>query len=386
MRTALTIAMTTLTLGLNSQPILGQILAGGTPVLEKIHMVDALSGWAIFTDYRFPAIAVLLTTDGGTHWRDVTPPNSSGQRVAALNVTVLSSLVAWVTRVITNSTTLNYTSEILRTADGGRTWKSAAIPAPSVTSISFINPREGWLIAFLVAATGANESADIYRSTDGGETWIRVTWSSGLPYGVKRSITFLNSATGWITVLDPRGNQPFLYVTRDGGRHWQPQSMPLPPELTPRWEAWPEPPKFFSARDGSIPVRYDIRNDSGERTASVIVLYATHDGGTTWTYTTPLKVNAAEAVYQAVADVNHAWVINGGALQATSDGGQRWTATSGNPLLGTDVKQIQFISPEVGWAVRNARVFPAPPTPPFLLKTLNGGRTWAPVTYTISGQ
>ncbi len=209
MRATWAIVIATLTLGLVSRPTHGQILQNGASVLEKIHMVDAQSGWAIFNDYRLPAIAVLVTTDGGTHWRDVTPPNSSGQRVAALDVAALSSPVAWVTRIITNSTTLNYTSEILRTADGGRTWKSAAIPAPSVTWITFINPREGWLIAFLVAALGANEFADIYRSTDGGETWSKAAMSSGLPYGVKRSITFLNSAAGWITVLDPTGNQPY---------------------------------------------------------------------------------------------------------------------------------------------------------------------------------
>ncbi len=123
MQTALAIVMTTLMLGLNSQPILGQLLANGAPVLEKVHMIDAHSGWAIFYDYRLPAIAVLVTTDGGTRWRDITPANPSGQRVAGLNPTVLSPLVAWVTRLLANDTTLNYTSEILRTADGGRTWR-----------------------------------------------------------------------------------------------------------------------------------------------------------------------------------------------------------------------------------------------------------------------
>jgi photosystem II stability/assembly factor-like uncharacterized protein len=316
---------------------------------------------------------LLRTTSGGIQWTDVTPVDSSGHKIDGPYFHAFNSRIAWVEKV-----SLAAITEIFRTIDGGRTWKSAAVPAPSVTSISFINPREGWLIAFLVAALGANESADIYRSTDGGATWMKVAWSPGLPYGVKRSISFLNSATGWITVLDPRGNRPYLYVTHDGGRTWRSQDMPLPRELTPRWEARPEPPKFFSSRNGSISVHYDILNDSGERTRSVIVLYATHDGGTTWTYTASLQVNASEAVYQAVADMNHAWVLNGGVLHTTSDGGQRWVAILANPLLAVDAKQLDFISPQTGWAIR--RTFP------FLLKTLDGGRTWAPVAYAVLSQ
>ncbi len=276
MRATWAIVIATLTLGLVSRPMHGQTQAADAPPPETIHMVDAQSGWATLRDYHSGVSILARTASGGIQWEDVTPVDSTGHRIEIPYFHAFNSRFAWVEKV-----SLATTTEIFRTIDGGRTWKSAAIPAPSVTSISFINPREGWLIAFLVAALGANEFADIYRSTDGGETWSKVAMSSGLPYGVKRSITFLNSATGWITVLDPSGNQPYLYVTRDGGRTWRPQKMPLLRELTPRWEAWPEPPKFFSAREGSIAVRYDILSDAGERTGSVIVLYTTHDG---WRY------------------------------------------------------------------------------------------------------
>jgi photosystem II stability/assembly factor-like uncharacterized protein len=371
MRTALVIVVLTFTLGLASRPIHGQTPAVDTPPPESIDMLDTQSGWARLLDYRSGVSMLLRTTSGGTHWEDVTPIDSSGHRIDVAYFHAFNSRIAWVMKA-----PLAATTEIFRTTDGGRTWKSAAIPASSVTSITFINASEGWLIAFLAAATGANESADIYRSTDGGKIWIRVAWSAGLPYGVKRGITFLNSATGWITVLDPRGNRPYLYLTRDGGSTWQPQKMRLPRELTPRWEAQPEPPKFFSARDGSIPVRYDILNGSGERTGSVIVLYATHDGGTTWMYTAPLQVNTLEAVHLAAADVNHAWILNGDVLHTTTDGGHLWMPIPSNLLFAGDVKQLDFISPQIGWAI--GRTFP------FLVKTVDGGRTWAPVTYAIT--
>jgi photosystem II stability/assembly factor-like uncharacterized protein len=212
MRTALIIVVLTFTLGLASRPIHGQMPAVDTPPPESIDMLDTQSGWARLLDYRSGVSMLLLTTSGGTQWEDVTPIDSSGHRIDVAYFHAFNSRIAWVEKA-----PLAATTEIFRTTDGGRTWKSAAIPASSVTSITFINASEGWLIAFLAAATGANESADIYRSTDGGKIWIRVAWSAGLPYGVKRSITFLNSATGWITVLDPKGNRPYLYLTRDGG-------------------------------------------------------------------------------------------------------------------------------------------------------------------------
>jgi photosystem II stability/assembly factor-like uncharacterized protein len=394
MRTALAIAITTLTLGINSPPMYGQILANGAPVLEKIDMVDAQSGWAIFNDYRLPTMGVLATTDGGTRWRDVTPPRSTGQRVAGLNVTVLSSIVAWVVRVLANDATFHYTSEILRTADGGRTWRSAAVPPPAglpdiggVSSISFINPREGWLLASLGAAAGSEEVA-IYHSTDRGEKWIEVarsapySASSGLPFGGdKDAITFLNPTTGWITGLILTPDELMLYATHDGGRTWQRQPMPLPKGFAPHWTAYAKPPKFFTARDGILPVYYTVR-DAGQETM-IVAFYLTHDGGTTWTYALG-PVSTWSVATHAVADMNHAWVRRGNVLYATTDGGRHWTTILRSSLL-LDVAQLDFISPEVGWAVgAGARVGLDPPTSPFLLKTLDGGRTWSPVTYTFT--
>jgi photosystem II stability/assembly factor-like uncharacterized protein len=250
---------------------------------------------------------------------------------------------------------------------------------------------------------GGNVEVNIYRSTDGGETWIRVASAciqsspickntpdnenSGLPlHGNKVDITFLSTTTGWVTGT-------ILYVTHDSGRTWREQKLPLPTTVTSSWEGEYSPPTFFTAKDGIMPVFYV----SGQSTSSatLAVFYATDDGGTTWRHTVPVSITKGYLNCwhytcpryrpSSFADMSHGWMTDGGALYMTNDGGRQWPAVR-LPLFG-DVKQLDFTSPEVGWAVRITAAYGGgKPTFPFLLKTLDGGRTWSPVTYTISRQ
>lgn len=376
MRTTLAIAMATLTLtlGLTSRPMNGQIRVGDPPTLETIRMVDPQVGWAV-ADLRNVS-GLLRTTDGGINWRDVTPTSPEGHKIGIGQTTVLSHDVAWVSRVGTFGSN---TTEIFRTIDGGRTWKSTTVQALEITSISFINPREGWLLASLGAAA-VKESVEIYRSTNGGETWMKVAGvmpydpDSGLPlHGDKSTIAFADPKTGWITGIDLQANSIYLYVTTDGGRTWRKQNVPLPNGLTPRWEGFAHPPRFFTGQSGTLPISF-VLLDNSRREKGVVVFYVTHDGGKTWMLTGPVSFNASEVVLQAVADMEHAWVKNEGVLYSTNNGGRRWMAVHLSSLFG-DVTQLDFVSPQVGWAIRRKY--------PFLLKTLDGGRTWTALKYTI---
>jgi photosystem II stability/assembly factor-like uncharacterized protein len=377
MRVTPVIAMATLALGLVPRPMLAQGRVD-IPALESIHMFDALIGWAVTHDqnasFGSPTNGLVRTTDGGTNWRDVTPQTRF--YLNANSVDVLTSLFAWVGQ--------------FRTVDGGRTWKQT--PTPLARSIHFINPRDGWLLAFQ-GANNRSVETDVYRSTDGGESWVRVASSrfgaadkTDLPdvVGGDPHITFLNTTTGWITRSDPVDlfEWKYLHVTRDGGRTWTQQRLPLPSQLTSSWGSGILPPKFFTTQDGTLPVFY-TNLVSDHPIASFAVIYVTRDGGTTWKYSTPVSVanqtrridNYGRAMWgMNFVDINHGWMSDGSVLYATVDGGRQWMAL--RPASFTDIRQVDFVSTQVGWAVRHA--------PPFLLKTLDGGRTWSPVTYTIS--
>lgn len=385
MRAAIAIALVILIIGPGYRPMPTQAKAGGVPGMESIRMIDALTGWAV--THEPGAERLLHTTNGGMHWTDVTPFNPSGGLIANYHVAVLTSLLAWVSSSDTATGTLTGTTQIFHTVDGGRTWRNVAIPALSATSIHFINPNNGWLLSMEEAGTGmGNEAVNIYRSTDGGATWIKVTSTSagnersGLPLeGGKMAITFLDATTGWVTGGGIVSDQLHLYVTHDGGHTWRQQRIPLPVQVTSPWADHPTPPKFFTARDGILAVGYaygETQNPPSH--VSIVVFYATHDGGTTWAYTTPVPATLTSwDSPPSFADMNHGWATNVNSLYATSDAGHQWTTIRPGPLFA-DVKQLDFMSPRVGWAVRQ--------TFPFLLKTVDGGHTWAPVTYTISRQ
>ncbi len=346
---------------------------GNAPALESIHMIDALTGWAV-TDQP-GANALLYTTDSGGHWRDVTPLRSSGQRVAVVGVAVLNSLTTWVELA---DRTFAPILKIFHTVDGGRTWRSATVPV--LGRIHFVDAHVGWLMHG-VGALGSQE-VDIYRTTDGGETWDRIAGakydneSSGLPFGGNKvAITFRDASTGWVTGATNGNDWLYLYVAHDGGRIWRQQKLPVPSQMTPHWNDWTQPPAFFTARDGVLPVFYSILDASYHSIAMVVVFYVTHDGGTTWKYTTPLPITLGKRLTLSIADIDHGWVTDGRALYLTSDSGRHWTKIE--PTLSfANVKQLGFISPQAGWAVSK--------TYPFLLKTLDGGHRWAPVTYSIS--
>jgi len=357
-------------------------------------MFDALTGWAVEAEgpggnpAKGAEEFIVRTSDGGVHWRDVTPRAPAGYHIGGpgygYKTYWLTSSIAWV-----EAETL-----LFRTLDGGRTWKHAIMP--SYGSIYFVDVRTGWLMSGKIVLTNrtscpCGEEVDIYRSTDGGETWTQVARTrvnderSGLPFaGRKEDITFLNATTGWITGTRERDDASplaYVYVTHDDGHTWRLQELP-PLPLTVPYRADSPTIRFFTAQDGILSRTYAVPNGAYP-VAFGVVFYVTHDGGTTWTPTTPpfaTPLTSSPDISQdyqgsSFADVNHGWVVNyGGTLYVTSDSGRHWTIRSRVPYL--PVGQIEFISPQVGWAVGQDFTY--------VHKTADGGRTWAPVPYTIS--
>ena len=341
--------------------------------LSSIHMLDAQTGWAITERGH-----VIRTTDGGVHWQNVTPqyPSTAGQQKVVAEFFTFA--IAW---IAVSHTAADGTTTVLvfRTVDGGQTWQKTTIPQISpIFQITFVDAQHGWVLSKRVDLASA-EAVNILRTTDGGKTWAVVSSALAastdtpppgqLPFGGdKAGLGFVDTTTGWTTGNFPLYGYVFFYVTHDGGATWNRQTLPFPPDKASTQIAT-RPPRFFTATDGILPVSFVTEN------AASLDLYVTHDGGASWTSTTPV---AASVAISDIIDMDHGWASDGTLLYVTSDGGQNWTKLS--PGGGFQhVTRLDFVSSNIGWAIgaTDSHV-------PTLLKTVDGGRTWTAIPYTIS--
>jgi photosystem II stability/assembly factor-like uncharacterized protein len=340
--------------------------------LSSIYMVDTQTGWAVTDKGR-----IVRTTDGGGHWKNITPnyPSTRGQRKVVADFLMFSN--AW---VAVSDTAADGTStvSVFRTTDG-QTWQQTTIQQTSpIYQLTFVDPLHGWMLSKQADHASA-EAVAILRTTDGGKTWVVVSSALAastdtplpgqLPFGGdKAGLGLLDTMTGWITGNFPLNGYVFFYVTHDGGATWNRQTFPFSPDQASTQVAT-RPPRFFSATDGILPVSFVTQ------AASSLAFYVTHDGGANWQSTTPL---AASATIADFIDMDHGWASDGTLLYMTSDGGHHWTKLSPGANF-KNVSRLNFVSSNIGWAIGSTAN-----NSPSLLKTVDGGQTWTVIPYTIS--
>jgi photosystem II stability/assembly factor-like uncharacterized protein len=233
----------------------------------------------------------------------------------------------------------------------------------------------------------------LFGTIDGGQSWS-ILQSTDAPAGSSAgslplkhftSLSFMDASNGWAAGENARSDGVVqLYVTHDGGATWQQQSAPLPAQgfTGPTVDA--RAPEFFTPQDGILDVASSTANfqpDVAGRPHSGIlgrVIYVTHDGGATWQSGALLPDSQGTVAF---ADADHGWVASGSSrdLWATSDGGRTWTKLPPSQNFKTS-SLLVFISAQTGWATRDDLTHGT-----ILVKTEDGGRTWTQINYSISG-
>lgn len=341
---------------------MGATTGGALLAVRSFLMNDATTGW-ILTEQT-----VLRTTDGGSHWKNVTPAHL---RLSAKSIAVFhNTLLAWIAVPQENRAT----TQLWHTEDGGTTWQSSSLPALFPRDITFVDALHGWLLMSQRDQQDAPaETIQVYRTGDGGKTWAELQTAAALaastdapppghlPYGGQKSgLHFLNATTGWVTGTVVVGGLSWLYVTHDAGATWQQQLLSLPTG-EPSAQMVISRPIFFNAHDGLLPVTF---LDYG------LCIYVSHDGGTTWH---PTSMTSLTPTSTAFADMQRGWITDGSSLLITADGGQQWHKQATSSSF-QHITALSFISSTSGWAVSSQSGNAS-----LLLKTDDGGYTWTPL-------
>jgi photosystem II stability/assembly factor-like uncharacterized protein len=234
-------------------------------------------------------------------------------------VSAVSDRVAW---------TSGSASTVLRTDDGGATWKRITVTTDVVDfrDIDAIGENTAYVLSI-----GNGAASRIYKTTDRGTTWT-LQFQNQDPKAFLDAMTFWDANHG-IVIGDSIDRKFYILITANGGREWARVAPDkLPPALVNEGA--------FAASGTNIAVYSKRFAWIGLGSAERARVLRTTDGGQTWkVFETPIKSNQSSGIFSiAFRDEKHG-VIVGGDYQkerdaidnvaVTNDGGETWTLTKG---------------------------------------------------------
>jgi photosystem II stability/assembly factor-like uncharacterized protein len=338
---------------------------------------------------------ILRTSDGGSHWKDVTPPASVTSGISPANLAspryILDANHLWIVVAPTASVPPSQGSLVpiglvtFRTADGGKSWQRGALLSTPLQeglesfTLYFVDATHGWLLKGTVA------DGVLFATTDGGLHWrlVSTRFDGADPHACAASaMAFASPAFGWLSVECPEGASLVarLLVTHDGGSTWSIESLPLAAN-----ETVSAPPVVFDEQNALLLV------DDGRGGGRVLM---TSDSGVSWR----ARALPGEAQLSVnFVDPKHGWAVAGPSswflktaaglpsepdvplpLYRTDDGGLSWSAVRTSATIDSSqgrVSNLYFVDQKHGFMERVS----ATTGRTLLFKTTDGGHTWASI-------
>lgn len=348
-----------------------RLVAGQPVTITYIRMFDATIGWAIggvagIGDH------VLRTSDGGNTWRDITPPEPAptGDEPGKIAIGFfLDANTAWVTYYYLDLFKVPVAPTVWGTRDGGQTWEPSQplvgdfVELYAPSDLQFVDSQNGWLLVH-VGAGMMHDYVMIFKTTDGGVRWDRVIdpYTDADLQGCDKTGMVFVDAQTGWVTRDCHGVVDGAFVDWTHDGGLTWQSQQLLPPAV-------DPDLFNHAFCGVYsPALFSPQS------GALVVECVRYDG----------DIQSHHRFVYATADAGQTWRSNpfpGGSLQfitanvgwalgrdiyQTQDGGRTWTQIKTVNWDG----QFSFISDRVGWAVARSGDEIA------LVQTTDGGRTW----------
>jgi photosystem II stability/assembly factor-like uncharacterized protein len=216
---------------------------------------------------------------------------------------------------------------VFKTTDGGQTWKKILYVNDRTGAATLaMNPRNPQVLYASMwqmsrqpwTFTSGGPDSGIYRSTDGGATWSNITHNPGLPTGIigKASLAVAPSDPNVVyAMVQARvaGQAGALFRSDDAGRTWK--LVNAEQEISQR--------AFYSGRVWLDP------KDSNTLYITAVVLYASHDGGKTFSTLPRAPDNHALWINPANPQIMVEGNDNGASVSL--DGGKAWSTNENQP-------------------------------------------------------
>ena len=243
----------------------------------------------------------------------------SGTTARLRGVSAINSRVAWASG--SNST-------VLRTTDGGATWKKLDVTADKLDfrDIDAIDARTAYVLAI-----GNGDASRIYKTTDAGATWT-------LQFKNEEAQAFYDAMSFWdadhgIVIGDSIAGRFCVLTTDDGGRTWNRIPAASLPAALPNEGA-------FAASGTNIAVWGSSHAWIATGGAAKSHLLRTADRGRTWNIAeVPLAAGSSTGAFSvAFRDRLHGVIVGGdytkeseamNNIAVTRDGGITWSLSKG---------------------------------------------------------
>jgi photosystem II stability/assembly factor-like uncharacterized protein len=316
---------------------------------------------------------VWKTTDYGRIWKPIFDGQPSGS-IGAIDVSVSNPNVVYVgSGEGLHRPDLATGDGIYKSTDAGKTWSHVWINNDQQIPRIAIDPKnpDRAYVAVLGHPYGPNPDRGILRTTDGGRTWRKVLYTNETTGGADVVVDPTNAdivyASLWEHQYGPWENASFagtgsgLFKSTDGGANWKPLTKGLP-----------------GAADGlgriGIAVAQSNPNVLYINVGATrgLGMYRSNDAGESWTVVSTINnvVGKADDMGSVAIDPKNPEIVyspNTVAWKST-DGGRTWAAHRGAP--GGDDYQRYWINPN------NPDIMILVADQGTVI-TVNGGETWS---------